>query len=171
MDRLLLPGPRSATLGRAGRPARHTRGKRGEKEERTERLFMFHLELPSAVDPRSTPPGSCVACGCIKVSLCPSTPFPPPSPPQTTYPPPLLHPWLERVASECQMYYRVSHSNVNTQPCHESRVVWPPSPPLSSPSLPPLSSPSLPRSSGCQRGGESTKQQRKSERLCVNVCV
>lgn len=36
-------------------------------------------------------------------------------------------PWLERVASECQMYYRVRHSNVNTQPCHESRVVWPPS--------------------------------------------
>lgn len=68
MDRLLLPEPRSATLGRAGRPACHTRGKRGEKEERTERLFMFHLELPSAVDPRSTPPGSCVACGCMCVS-------------------------------------------------------------------------------------------------------
>lgn len=69
MDRLLLPGPRSATLGRAGRPARHTRGKRGEEEERTERLFMFHLELPSAVDLRSTPPGSCVACGCMCVSV------------------------------------------------------------------------------------------------------
>lgn len=46
-----------------------------------------------------------------------------PSPPATT-PPPL--PWQERVASECQMYYRVSHGNVNIQPCHESRVVWPP---------------------------------------------
>lgn len=85
-------------------------------------------------------------------------------PPPTSPPPPLPHPWLERVASECQMYYRVSHGNVNTQPCHESRVVWPPSfPSLPSPPIPP-SSPflsSLPHSADCQRGGESTKQQRE----------
>lgn len=44
------------------------RGKSGERErermreeERTERLFMFHLELPSAGDPWTTPPGS--LCG------------------------------------------------------------------------------------------------------------
>lgn len=62
------------------------------------------------------------------LSLCPS--------PATTRPPPFPYSWLERVASECQMYYRVSHGNVNTQPCHESRVVWPPSPLLPShPSL------------------------------------
>lgn len=89
-------------------------------------------------------------------------------PPPTSPPPPLPHPWLERVASECQMYYRVSHGNVNTQPCHESRVVWPPSfPSLPSPPTPP-SSPflsSIPPRADCQRGGESTKQQR--ERVCV----
>ena len=38
--------------------------KKRREEERTERLFMFHLELPSAGDPWTTPPGSCVACGC-----------------------------------------------------------------------------------------------------------
>lgn len=38
------------------------RKKTGE-QERTERLFMFHLKLPSAGDPCTTPPGSCVACG------------------------------------------------------------------------------------------------------------
>ena len=105
-----------------------------------------------------------------KVSLFyPSPPPPSPLPPP---PPPLPRPWLKRVASECQMYYRVSHGNVNTQPCHESRVVWPPSFPSlpSCPSLP--SSPflsSLPHSADCQRGGESTKQQR-GECMCVCVC-
>lgn len=88
-------------------------------------------------------------------------------------PPPLLpQPWLERVASECQMYYRVSHGNVNTQACHESRVVWPPSFPPLSPTPSPPSSPflsSLPRSADCQRGGESAKQQRES--VCVFVGV
>lgn len=38
-------------------------GPSSEGKKRTERLFMFHLELPSAGDPRTTPPGSCVACG------------------------------------------------------------------------------------------------------------
>lgn len=37
--------------------------KKRREEERTERLFTFHLELPSAGDPWTTPPGSCVACG------------------------------------------------------------------------------------------------------------
>lgn len=62
------------------------------------------------------------------------------------------------------------------QQCKHSALPWEQGglaslPPLPSPSLPPLSSPSLPCSSGCQKGGESTKQQRKSERLCVNVCA
>lgn len=87
-----------------------------------------------------------------------SLPEPPP-------PTPLPRPWLQRVASECQMYYRVSHGNVNTQPCHESRVVWPPSFPfLAFPSIPPSS---LPHSADCQRGGESTTAE--GERVCVCV--
>lgn len=89
-----------------------------------------------------------------KVSLFAQAP-----PPHSTYPPQLLHPWLERVASECQMYYRVSHSNVNTQPCHESRVVWPPSPPF--PSIPSLPFPLLPPSQ--QRLPEGWRKHKTAE--------
>lgn len=100
----------------------------------------------------------CSLSFCQKGLSLPKHPFPP-SPPQTTYPPPLLHPWLERVASECQMYYRVSHSNVNTQPCHESRVVWPPS--LSSPLLPSLPFPLPPSlAAAAARGVEKAQNSR-----------
>lgn len=78
------------------------------------------------------------------LSFLPEHPFSPPKP--------SLPLWLERVASECQMYYRVSHGNVNTQPCHESRVVRPP---------PIFFLFSLPSSADCQRGGESTKQPKE----------
>lgn len=87
-------------------------------------------------------------------------------------PPPLLpppRPWLEKVASECQMYYRVSHGK-----CKHSGLPWEQGGLALSPFHPsllplPLFLSPLLRSGNCQRGGESAKQQRK--RVCVSTSV
>lgn len=86
-----------------------------------------------------------------------------PEPPPASSPPLFPRPSLERVASECQMYYRASHGNVNTQPCHESRVVWPPS----FPALPPLLPLSSPPSFTTLAARRVEKAQNSKGRLCV----
>lgn len=65
-------------LGRAGGTGPSSAKKKRREEERTEQLFMFHVELPSAGDLWTTPPGEAVwpvdahtvQCSQLLLELC-----------------------------------------------------------------------------------------------------
>lgn len=94
-------------------------------------------------------------------------------------PSPIL--WLERVASECQMYYRVSHGNVNTQGGLASLLPFAPLPrPLSSPlSLAVPSARGVEKAQNSRRREHMWWERRRSEGrsrsieavvYCINYC-